>query len=476
MARPRLCAALLFVLPLALRLALLSRNPIPVPSGADDFGYLLLADTLRHFRLANPPLYQREFFEQLFVLQQPAFAPIFPLGNGLLLAVGTAAGCPWIGVLLGASLFTVACYWMLRGWTSPHWAFLGATLVAIQFGPLCYWMNCYWGGYTSAIAGCLCFGALPRRKFFLLGIGLALQLLTRPYEFLLLAIGLMLLSARSLNWQTALPLMPAVLLIAFQNQAVTGSWKTLPYTQYRYEYGTPATFTFQTNAVPHRELNQEQELDYKIETATHDSAPDYFSRLVYRIRFARFFLSPALLIAFCCGLRRSFRVSLPILVMVLGSTFYPYFYPHYVAAISCLVMLVVVRGLSWLSRGGALAIALTCFGQLLFGMLWTQGGWEWINPRDPQGRATVAATLSRDTHRKLVFVHYSPVHGFAEWVHNDADVTSSSIIWAHDLGSTEDQKLSSKYPDRELWILFPDENPPRLQRYRQPSSPFEQVQ
>src|SRR5450755_4437490 len=48
------CMLLLFALPIILRLALLRHFPLPTPAGADDYGYLLLADTLRHFRLSNP--------------------------------------------------------------------------------------------------------------------------------------------------------------------------------------------------------------------------------------------------------------------------------------------------------------------------------------------------------------------------------------------------------------------------------------
>ena len=74
------CMLLLALLPIALRLALLPQYPIPTPNVSDDFSYLLIADTLRHFRLANPvhPLHQ--FFETFFVLQQPAYQSIFPLG------------------------------------------------------------------------------------------------------------------------------------------------------------------------------------------------------------------------------------------------------------------------------------------------------------------------------------------------------------------------------------------------------------
>ena len=49
--RPYLCAAIVFALPILLRCCLLRNHPAPVPSGADDFGYLLAADTLRHLRL-----------------------------------------------------------------------------------------------------------------------------------------------------------------------------------------------------------------------------------------------------------------------------------------------------------------------------------------------------------------------------------------------------------------------------------------
>ena len=86
--RTRLSMCLLFVLTVMFRLLLLPQSPVPIPSGADDFSYLLLADTLRHLRLANAmhPLHQ--FFEAVFVLQQPTYASIYPLGQGLVLALG----------------------------------------------------------------------------------------------------------------------------------------------------------------------------------------------------------------------------------------------------------------------------------------------------------------------------------------------------------------------------------------------------
>src|ERR1700689_2895405 len=40
----------LTAVPVLLRLALLAHNPVPTPRVADDFSYLLLGDTLAHFR------------------------------------------------------------------------------------------------------------------------------------------------------------------------------------------------------------------------------------------------------------------------------------------------------------------------------------------------------------------------------------------------------------------------------------------
>jgi len=100
-------------------LALLARSA-PTPSGSDDFSYWLLADTLRHFRLANPAHPMRQFFETVFVLQEPSYSSIFPLGQGLAMAAGWLVfGHPWAGVLLSAAAACALTYWMLRAWTTP---------------------------------------------------------------------------------------------------------------------------------------------------------------------------------------------------------------------------------------------------------------------------------------------------------------------------------------------------------------------
>ena len=86
--RTRWCILLLALLPIALRLMLLPQAPVPIPRTPDDFSFALLGDTLAHFRLANPVHPMSRFFETNFVLQDPTYSSIYPLGQGLALAFG----------------------------------------------------------------------------------------------------------------------------------------------------------------------------------------------------------------------------------------------------------------------------------------------------------------------------------------------------------------------------------------------------
>src|ERR1700676_2300002 len=94
----------LAILPVVLRLALLWHHPIPLPDIYDEFGHLFVADTLRHFRFANPPHPMHRFFETFFVLQEPTYSSIYPLGQGIALAFGKMIfGHPWAGVVLSTA-------------------------------------------------------------------------------------------------------------------------------------------------------------------------------------------------------------------------------------------------------------------------------------------------------------------------------------------------------------------------------------
>ncbi len=496
----------LAILPVVFRLALLPHFPVPTPTGSDDFSHLLVAGTLSHLRLANPTHPLHQFFEAIYILQEPSYSSMYPPGQGLVLALGKLVfGTPWAGVLLSAGAFCALCYWMLRAWVDPCWALAGGLLSIFQFGPLNQWMNTYWTSAIPAVAGCLVFGALARlrnplhykialRTGLAGGAGLAVHLIARPFESTLLALSAALF-VPLLPWRTErrtlLPalaaglamLLPAATLLLFQNKAVTGNWTTLPYQLSRYEYGIPATFVMQPNPIPHRQLTPEQDLNYRAECAIHGDAPEtvssYLERFGYRIRYYRFFVVPPLylaLVAFLVTIRewRYVWVVAAVGTFALRSNFYPYFYPHYVGATTSLFVLMSVVGLQKLNRlhFGRLLFLLCAalfagwYGIALTGQDLQYDEWNFVNHGDPEGRIAINDELAKVPGQQLVFVHYAPQHKFHEWIHNDADIDAARVVWALDLGDAENKKLMDYYPGRRVWVVEPDAQPPRLRGYQ----------
>jgi hypothetical protein len=532
------CMLTLAALPAALRLALLPNHPAPSPDIYDEFAHLLTADTLLHGRLANPTHPMHRFFETFFVLQEPTYSSIYPLGQGAALALGRALfGHPWAGVILSTSAFCALCYWMLLAWTTPEWALLGGLLAVAEFGPLNYWMNSYWGGAVPALAGCLVFGALPRLApspspvapdyragpAALLGIGLTIHWLTRPFEtiFLWLGAGLYFLPMLASicewrEWRTwpwkcilrvkaivVLAIVPAVAITLLHDKRVTGRWLELPETLSMEQYGVPAALTFQSPAVPQRALTPEQQLDYKMQLGFGppggETLRTFLERLEYRIRFYRFFYLTPLYLAlpfFFPALRewRFLWVALTLLVFSLGINLFPAYQHHYLGAVTCLFVLVSVTALRRLSELGAAGagrdvarlLAIACAAQFIFWYsvhvfdndefalaLRPYETWDVINHRNPERRTAVNRQLAQAPGRQLVFVRYAyPRHAFQEeWVYNAADIDGSPVVWARDLEPEEDEKLRRYYPDRTAWLLEPDYRPARLGKYEPPPPP-----
>jgi len=512
------CMVILGALPVVLRLSMLHTSPIPTALGADDFSYLLLGDTLAHFRLTNPTHPMHRFFETLFILQEPSYSSIYPLGPGLALAFGQLVfRQPWAGIAISMAAFTSLCYWTLRAWTTPGWALVGGVLAVIEFGPFNHWMNTYWGGALAAAAGCLVFGAMPRlkdrwriRDAVLLGIGLAIHVLTRPFESIFLGLAVILFFAPVIMSHkelkpllragsvAALVVLPALGLILLHDKRVTGSWTMLPYALCRYEYGVPCAFTLQSNPVPHRELTFEQHTAYEVQSFVHgpntDTIGSFLERLAGRARFYRFFFLPPLYLAlpaFFWSFRdpRMRYVFLILLLFFVGTNVYPYFYAHYVAGVTCLFLLVTVVSLENLSRltlahhlVGPDAVRIILFLCATHFVFWygiqlsssqafakdleQYETWDKVNHGDPDGRIGVNDTLSKLPGKQLVFVRYWPKHEVTEWVYNGADIDRQTAVFARDLGAVENEKLLSYYADRKAWLLEPDARPPRLSPYQ----------
>jgi hypothetical protein len=509
----RTCFVGLFLAPILLRLLLLPHHPIPTPDIYDEFSQLLVADTLLHGRLANPPHPLHEFFETFFVLQQPTYSSMYPLGQGIVLAFGRLlSGIPWTGVLLATGSFCAACYWMLRGWVSPGWALLGGLFAVAEFGPLCQWTNSYWGGGSvAAAAGCIVFGALPRireylrpRDCFLLGVGFGVHVLTRQFEsvFLLLSIVWFFTgkvrNVLRVGGYAALPLIPVAMVILLQNRAVTHNWLMLPEQLHRYQYGIPITLTVESLPAPHIPLTPQQATDYRAESLQHGSGRDtltaFLLRLEYRVRYYRFFFLPPLyvsLIAFCCALRerRLWWIATTLAIFALGTNLFPYLLVHYLAGVAGLFVLISVLGIQ---KIGELRVRGTSVGREIAQVLivlslaeffgWyclhlfekpelysilQYETWDAINHENqPKRRTAVKEQLAEVRGKLLVFVRYSPRHVYQdEWVWNEADIDAARVVYARDLGADENQKLIHYYPHRKVLVLEPDGLAPVLTVY-----------
>ena len=453
-AKTGVCLLLLAVAPAALRLGLLAHQPVPLAAASDEFSTLLAADTLCHLRLANPAPPMPEFFKAPYILEQPVYGSVFPPGAAIPLALGRAVfGHPWAGIVLTVATLCAACYWMFRAWTTPAWALTGGALAVSAFGPLNGWMNDYRGGAFAALSGCLVFGALPRlaRKAgvgaaAILGAGLAMALLARPYEsmFLLASVILFCLpSFRSrIEWRPLARVAPigamfvlgAAGVLSIWSKQMTGSWTTMPALAGAYR------------------------------------GPSY--RLIYLAP-----LAPA--IAAFLFATRSYRavwVLLTLALFVAGFFLTPRFQDA--AMVSSLLLLTSVLGLQQLSRiaaGGrevSMILVFLCVFHFLF---WYGVQYETWNGTGGPGmtrRTAIERRLSEAPGRQLVFVrYYRPGNEFQdEWVYNEPDFNSARVVRARDLGVVQNVKLRDYYRDRTAWLLEPDTNPPSLSAY-QPEPP-----
>ena len=214
----------------------------PNPFVHDEFSYLLAADTFASGRLTNPPHPLWHSFESMHIIQQPTYASIYPVAQGMVLgAAQRLTGRPWWGVWFSMGLMCGAICWMLQQWVTPRWALIGGFLSLYVLAS--YWLISYWGGAVAACAGALLLGAAARMLrrpaagwAWVMAFAVAVLANSRPYEGLVLtaAVGLwMLIRSRRAIRTAVLPF--AVVLgatagfMAYYNWRVTGSPTTAPY-------------------------------------------------------------------------------------------------------------------------------------------------------------------------------------------------------------------------------------------------------
>jgi hypothetical protein len=486
------------------RLAILPLQPVPLPTIHDEFSNLLAADTFAHGRLANPPHPMWIFFDTFHVLQHPTYVTKYLPGEGLVLALGQLLGMPWLGTLLTLGLMSMAMTWMLQGWVPPHWAMLGGIFVVWQLCLFNPWFDGYLGAPIAALGAALVLGAYPRVIVFSraryaawMGIGLVILALTRPLEGFLfslpVAIGLVFTAHHSLQrvsyqviFQTllvpcAVVIGAGLIWLGYYNWRTSGNPLVFAYSLYHWAYFNYPIFAWQKMPPPLRYSNPQFEAFFNgwNRTAFRLTATQWGMRTwIALAMWWQAYLGRILTIPFMAFARvwRDRRVRLPLIQVVvcgLGLLSVVWFQPHYAATMEAAVLLLLMQSMRHLRRftcsGRPFGIYLTRL-VIVLAVFWTVAlVWHWgHNAPTPwsKQREQIAERLNSQPGEHLVLVSYALNHNpHQEWVYNAADIDRSKIVWARAIPGRDLAPLLNYFANRKVWIVYPEETPPRLNDY-----------
>ena len=505
---------------LGIRLALLPILPLPAPAIHDEFSHLLLADTLAHGRLANPTHPMWVHFETFHVNWHPTYASMYYPGHALFLAFGQVLmGHPFWGVWLSSGLMCAAICWGLQGWMPPEWALAGGLLGVIRLGSFSYWANSYWGGAVSALAGALVLGAIPRvkqtrriRDSVIMGTGMVLLALTRPYEgiFFCVPVVIYLLvwglrqetsPLKTLLARIALPVSLTLAIglgwLAYYFWRVTGSPFTTPYQINIRTYGLVYFPWQQLNPVApfhhvvmqlfYRDIDMPRFINFAHQHPFE--LQGYKVLVIWLFYFGPVLTAPWLVWVFTRtkgSFWNSIKPDLRFLLLLCACAYISILLtiyvgqPHYAApmtiifyAATMLIMrdLVVTPSGRWLVRSVFL-VAIILFGTVIVASSLEAGttpSWIriWCSPSlQNMERARVLDQLEHTPGNHLVITRYLRGHDYAydEWVSNRADIEGSKVVWARDMG-TQNAELLQYFRNRKVWLVEPDNRPVKLIPY-----------
>jgi uncharacterized membrane protein len=198
-----------------------------------------------------------------------------------------------------------------------------------------------------------------------------------------------------------------------------------------------------------------------------------------------FFLGIALLLPLMM-LPRLFRDTRVRYLLLAGAVFgvglcvNAWFFPHYAAPFTGAVYVLLLQCMRHLRQSRPIGLALVRYAPLVCLMLagiriyaeplslaihrWPS---MWYGT-EPLGlaRAKVAEQIAANPGKQLAIVRYSPQHApFDDWVYNAADIDGSKVVWARELYTSSNEELLRYFQDRQVWLVEPDFDPPKVSRY-----------
>jgi hypothetical protein len=288
----------------------------------------------------------------------------------------------------------------------------------------------------------------------------------------------------------------AAALMGFYFWRVTRSPFRMPYQVNRDTYWMAQAFLSQPPTFG-RQYRHEQLRDYyewwlKDHVRARSSLRGFLDSVLSKMRMTwMFYFGPLLSLSLIGFPKAVFDKRIRLLLIVggvagLGLLVETWFYPHYVAPFIGIIYALLLQSLRhlrlcrWRGRpiGQSLAMAVPLISVVMFILavitvpaIRTQGRSfdAWCCSRTGSSeRSRLLASLNAQSGRHLVIVQYDPAKDvfLDKWVHNDADIDNAQVVFARDMGGTQNLPLIHYFKDRKVWLLKAPDSPAQLIPYQ----------